>query len=378
MTKERKIGYGVLIGIVTVLLVLGSLFDLQIAQTVYQPTNIMARLLESVGIFPPFVFVGATFAVLFYLVTDEDKKGTLKKVLCFAAVILTYLVFGYMASETYVNVLWGRAIFAVVASGALTPLTLLFFRNRKRTELKRFCIFLIFASIVSVVASLITINVVKFLWGRPRFREMVADGDIYFSAFTPWYKPNGFTLHGHHSFPSGHTCAAATLLSLCALEEVFPEAENRKQTIAFIIGLYIFSMAYSRLVLGAHFLSDVAVGFLIGFVTYAVARYFYFEKSRTVLNEIMELNQTEYGAKMKTEEEAPQTPEVEEDASVTHALSQDDAGEEMQAKQEDDLPTEPLAEKVEEGAVEPSEDPTPQEAENGEATSENGELPANE
>ena len=121
MTKERKIGYGVLIGIVSVLLVVGSLFDLQIADTLYQPTNVMARLLESVGIFPPFIFVGATFAALFYLVKEEDKNRTLKKVLCVAAVVLTYLIFGYMASEPYVTVLWGKAIVAVVAAGALTP-----------------------------------------------------------------------------------------------------------------------------------------------------------------------------------------------------------------------------------------------------------------
>lgn len=362
MSKERKIGYGVLIGIVTVLLVLGSLFDLQIADTVYQPTNIMARLLESVGIFPPFVFVGATFAVLLYLVKEEDAKRTLKKVLCVAAIVLTYLVFGYMASETYVTVLWGRAIFAVVAAGALTPLTLLFFRNKKTTELKRYCIFLIFASIVSVVSSVVTINVVKFLWGRARYREMVASGDAFFSGFTQWYHPNGFTLHGHHSFPSGHTCAAANLLALCALEEVFPEAENRKQTIAFIIGLYIFSMAYSRLVLGAHFLSDVTVGFLIGFVTYAVARYFYFEKNRTVLHAIMELNQKEYGAKMKEEQESSEEGAIADDVALTDGGAQGSAAQEPTLEEaasvQESAPAEQVEEPLEEGAMQPKdEDP---------------------
>ena len=334
MTKERKIGYGILLGIVTALLVVGSLFDLPIAERVYQPNNIMARLLESVGIFPPFVFVGATFAVLFYLIKEDDKKRTLKKVLCVAAVVLTYLVFGYMASETYLTVMWGRAIFTVIAAGIMTPLTLLFFRNTKPADLKRYCIFLIFASIVSVVASLLTINVVKFLWGRARYREMVAEGDAAFSAFTPWYHPNGFTLHGHHSFPSGHTCAAATLLSLCALEEVFPEAEKRKQTIAFIIGLYIFSMAYSRLILGAHFLSDVSVGFLIGFVTYAVARYFYFEKNRTVLHEIMVLNQPDPSAKEGVEPEAEALPEDAQGSIPEQNGSAEELSQEQSATQE--------------------------------------------
>ena len=37
--------------------------------------------------------------------------------------------------------------------------------------------FLIFATIVCVISSIITVNVIKYLWGRVRYREMIAEAD---------------------------------------------------------------------------------------------------------------------------------------------------------------------------------------------------------
>ncbi len=293
MTKTRKIGYGVLFALSAALLVLGAFFDTNIANAMYQPDNVAARIMESVGIFPPFVFVGGMFAVLFYLVKEEDKRAVLKKVLTALGVVLAYLAFGYMATDELMTGTLPRALIAMGASAMLTPLTFLIFRNKKRETLKRLAIFLIFASMVSVISTLISVNVIKYFWGRMRYREMMAEGDYLLEGFTPWYHANGFTLHGHHSFPSGHTCSAANLLVLCALPEVFSDSEKKHTTVAVFCGVYIFAMAYSRMVLGAHFLSDVTAGFLIGFLTYAVARYIYFDKSRIVVDAILDVNRME-------------------------------------------------------------------------------------
>jgi len=290
MTKTTKIVYGSLLVVIAILLAVGGVFDLTIANNVYQPENLVARILECVGYLPPFLFVGGMFAVLFFRVKAEDEKRKIKQVVFAGCTALTYVVFGYMMAGEILSVLWQKVLVGVGSTILLAPLTLLFFRGRKDEDLKRFEIFLIFASIVCVISSLLTINVVKFLWGRARYREMMADGDLLSEAFTPWYHPNGFTLHGHHSFPSGHTSAATNLMTLFALEEVFLIDKGRKKAIYIVVGMWIFIMAYSRLVLGAHFLSDVTGGFAVGFVTYAVARYVYFDKSRAVVTAIMEVN----------------------------------------------------------------------------------------
>lgn len=278
MTKERKILYGAVFALVAVLFVLGGLYDLNISNTIYQPDNFMAKIFESFGIFPPFVIVSATLWALYFSV-DEKKKGAVPKKIALAFLsALPYVVYGYMASETYWTTLWVRVVVGLIAAALLTPMTYLVISRVKEENRKRTLLFLLFASIVCVISSLVSINVLKFIWGRPRYREMVAAGDLEFSAFTPWYKINGFTLSGHHSFPSGHTCSAANLFVFCAIPEVFPEKREKGKIIAFLTAFYTFIMAYSRVVLGAHFLSDVTGGFFIGFLTYAVARYFYFAK----------------------------------------------------------------------------------------------------
>ena len=293
MTKARKILYGSLLGLTAVLLVLGVFFDKSIANAMYQPENVMAQLMEGIGILPPFLFVSATFAVVFLLIKEDAAYRTLKKALCVVGVIAPYLVFGYMAGGYLLpeGLLW-KGIMAAGSAAVLTPLTFLVFRGKSQDTLRRLCIFLIFASIVSVVSTVVVVNVLKYIWGRPRYYEMLEAWDYDLTAFTPWYKINGFSLHGHHSFPSGHTCSATNLLVLCALGEVFNDEEPaRKKMIAFFVSIYIFAMAYSRLVMGAHFLSDVTAGFFIGFLTYAVARYLYFDKSRLVVDALMKVNQ---------------------------------------------------------------------------------------
>ena len=314
MTKTRKILYVGVFVLIAALLVLGVFFDTKIADRMYQPENTAAIILEIVGIFPPFIFVASMFVVLFLLVKREDKNRVLKKVLCTVGAAFVYVGFGFTAVEQVLDGFLWRVLVGLGTAVILTPLTFLVFRKRSQDTLKRLAIFLIFASIVAVISSLISINVLKYLWGRPRYREMMADGDFALTAFTPWYKINGFSLHGHHSFPSGHTCSATNLLVLCALGEVFSDEERKSKAYALFCAVYIFAMAYSRMVLGAHFLSDVTGGFFIGFLTYVVARYVYFDKSRIVVEAIMETNRPKEDD-LTTEAPVTEEPRVEVDVT---------------------------------------------------------------
>ena len=276
MTKTRKITYIVLFFFVAALFVLGGLFDLKISQAIYGPSNVMAQIFEGAGIFPPFLIWSVTFALLCFLVDPAKDRKLLKQVGCVAGMVASWFVFGYMAiNETSIEISWLPYVMGVVSAALFTPLTLYLVGRIDAEKKKKWLIFFGFASIVCILTNIILVNLIKYIWGRPRFREMAAAGD--FSIFTNWYKINGFTLHGHHSFPSGHTASATVLFVFCALVEVFPERKEKEGTTAFIVGLYTFTMAYSRLVLGAHFLSDVTAGFTVAFLTYAVTRDIYFK-----------------------------------------------------------------------------------------------------
>lgn len=129
---------------------------------------------------------------------------------------------------------------------------------------------LIALAIAGVAVVFLQIGIVegsKFIWGRVRFRDLLAAGS--YEQFTQWYHPNG--LNGHKSFPSGHTAGAgisylAMLLPLCS------EKAKKHTSACFIIPfIYTSTVAYTRLVMGAHYLSDVTVGATVSFTLVVIA-----------------------------------------------------------------------------------------------------------
>lgn len=112
----------------------------------------------------------------------------------------------------------------------------------------------------------------KLLWGRVRMRQLVTLGDL--SLFTPWYKLQPFS--GYRSFPSGHTANAVSLGLLPLLygggiTKKFPDA---KKATYIAVAVWSVFMAFTRILVGAHFLSDVLCGAAISFVCVILGHYF--------------------------------------------------------------------------------------------------------
>jgi len=129
----------------------------------------------------------------------------------------------------------------------------LWFRRIPDENINRYGEFGKVAFFLIFLAGIITIWATKIPWGRWRYREMLEVGDL--SHFTPWYLPQG--RNGHQSFISGHTA-----LSFCVLPLVLLFMNNRKQyKIAWALALLWGALvALSRVVIGAHFPSDVLFG----------------------------------------------------------------------------------------------------------------------
>lgn len=98
------------------------------------------------------------------------------------------------------------------------------------------------------------INLMKMAWGRVRFRDLT-DG---YEAFNAWYVIKGNT--GAHSFPSGHTGSAGATYYLMFLPFVSEKWQNRRYLCFAAAFLYTSTVAATRLIMGAHYLSDVTVG----------------------------------------------------------------------------------------------------------------------
>ncbi|MCD7796951.1 MAG: phosphatase PAP2 family protein [Clostridiales bacterium] len=127
---------------------------------------------------------------------------------------------------------------------------------------------------------LLTIEGLKYLWGRVRFRDLLAAGS--YDEFTPWYQING--INGNKSFPSGHT-AGAGMSYLLMFMPYLSKNKNKSCAVCFLMALiYTSAVAYTRLVMGAHYLSDVTAGGLISFTIVIIAVAIFDKRSAKKLN----------------------------------------------------------------------------------------------
>jgi len=109
---------------------------------------------------------------------------------------------------------------------------------------------------------LICIQLVKIFWGRLRFRDL----NSIQSDFTDWYIPNG--INGNQSFPSGHAAMAWMLLPLIIL---LPKKSNIiKFFTTGIILAWGIAIPLSRVVIGAHYASDVLFGSFVIIISFLV------------------------------------------------------------------------------------------------------------
>ena len=85
------------------------------------------------------------------------------------------------------------------------------------------------------------------------------------------------------SFPSGHSNAAAAIsVAIMLVVENSNMGAKTKRILKFLLGLFMFAMAMSRIMVGVHFLSDILGGLSLGAASVlALYIYIYKFKNRT-------------------------------------------------------------------------------------------------
>lgn len=240
-----------------------SLFvDLKLDIWLNNPTQPFCKWIEGVGELPCRLICPLAGILIFYLC---DKP--------------IYKYFGLiveLGSSAYVGYHYAYYFFKeenLILFGALSGLELgailLYLAQYIKIpeEMKKPLIILSFAGIIIMFVQLGAVELIKSLWGRVRYRDLIKMPN--YDAFTPWYHPNG--INGNRSFPSGHTGGASMSYLMMLLPFAAPKWEKRKALCFFIPFVYTSMVAFTRLVVGAHFLSDVTVGGAIGFTTVIIA-----------------------------------------------------------------------------------------------------------
>ena len=253
LKKQQKIFAGAIVLIVlTSLAIVFGIYDLQISNLIANPESTFGLGMELSGMLAaPILFTGAGLVIAIYYQKSLDSKFRRMK-------ILTGLIFAFggicFCGYIYVQLPSILSFLAFLVTGLLYGLFIVYLRKKSSEQLYD-SLKIAIVTVVYLFAILVVINIFKTLWGRVRFREMT---DL--SQFSPWYLPQGIT--GHRSFPSGHTSNAATLYVVVMFAPLVKK--HWQKVLCYIVPIvWIIVMAASRVMVGAHYCSDVLFASII-------------------------------------------------------------------------------------------------------------------
>lgn len=304
MSKSKKITIiSSIVASVLIVLVLGTVFDLQISKALadlpngqYYTSNLFAIIGECFGEDVLYLLVISSCAILFFYILKNpfQKKWQnylLQGIVLFISYIVSIYLF-YVTLDNFVPYVSDISDYIHSAIGIITiflfPIfitaTTYFLISKIKLEtIKQLWKWALLVIIVAFVSNSI-IQIAKHIFDRTRFRAMVFSGDNEFSFFTNWFTINQHKFSSNSfyaddffkSFPSGHTCAAASTFVLVLLPYYIQNINTKKNKIIFwsVASIYTFLVALSRIVAGAHFFTDVYIASLITvacvYVTYIV------------------------------------------------------------------------------------------------------------
>ena len=262
---KRK--YAICLSVIGVLLVIFTFADLNISNAVYNPESKFGLLFEAIGEFPAAVI--ATFCTVSLMLT-RNKEKSLKYNLRTVGYIVILILFSLMAAMLPVKYFNGPKI--------LTPVLMIFYigtsyiiakkySDTNKEELRRAAI----VGVLTFVFVVIAFNSIKFLWGRERYRHMIEVGS--FDGFSRWFIPQGFASGNEFmSFPSGHSANAAVMIWITLIPMFVTSLKDKKNWFIGFAALWIVLVPTSRIIVGAHFASDVTMGVTITLVIFALLK----------------------------------------------------------------------------------------------------------
>lgn len=271
MNKEnvfnKKTGLMILCFVV-VLMSIASLFDFQISSALVNQKSAFGIFLASYGQAPAMLCVSISGTLLFQMI-DKDKK--VKMVLCIVFGILLNLlgILGITLDPTLYIEGFSVGLSFIIAMILVTLTNVIICKYTKdadKEDIKK----VIKVFLITMFGSLIVINMIKKPWSRPRMRMILEQGD---AIFQPWWVIGcemkdtllnlGVKAEEFKSFPSGHTANAACACLLAVLPYIVTSLKGKENTLFLTGFIFTILVAFSRIIMGAHFLSDVTVGMSI-------------------------------------------------------------------------------------------------------------------
>lgn len=262
MAKSSRKEWLSVLAVCLVLLTIFSFADLPLTLTIYNPNSIFGRIFQTIGELPNHLMGAFCGAVLIF--SSNLVKGV-KRIVQIIFGFLALLSGAFMGSSMTLNYAQVKSTIGIIIIFTFIVIAAFLVVCRipkdKREKTNR----LAMMGAVYFFTMLILLNLIKFLWGRMRFQFMTNPA----LEFTPWYIPNGLAAgNTYMSFPSGHAAQATAMLFLSVLPFAFAELQRKTTMFKTIAYIWVALVAFSRVLMGAHFATDVIFGFLMSWLLF--------------------------------------------------------------------------------------------------------------
>lgn len=255
-TFDKKIIVGIWLLIFAVL----TIFDHQISNFLYNPASTFGWFFEVFGEFVISI-AGCIGAALLFRFNENSIGKRIGFVLLFImnALMGTMLV----SLQVKLNVIVSGVLLVIFS--ALMILIAYRVPEHKRDAAKRVAVI----GVVLAIVPIMTVNLLKFVWGRPLYRSLANP----LVEFTPWYMLKPLAAGNEFmSFPSGHSANSATIIWLTLLPFLFDSFKGKQKPLMIFTIIWTILVMISRIVVGAHYSTDVFIGATITFIIFAMLK----------------------------------------------------------------------------------------------------------
>lgn len=280
----KKYCFGIVLLLIS-FMVIGSFYDFQLSSALYNPKSFFGILFASYGQLPAMLCFSVA-GILLIKIRDPKKKGW-QLFSCIIGGLLTILaILGIMMDPMLYIPHMSMIISLIIAVCIVILVDVIVWRlcvGTDRRNIKKFIIIILGVMLLEMII----INIIKVPWARPRMRLIVEQPEVAFQSW--WMIGNDMKAHfmalgiageEFKSFPSGHT-GNATCAIMLGLLPLLSVRLKGKETMLFFIGvLFTCVVAFSRIIMGAHFLSDVTIGMSCAFIVEVIFVYFVIKKDK--------------------------------------------------------------------------------------------------
>lgn len=275
-TLISRRGLYVVTGVLIALMLIGSVFDYAISLNIFNPSSGFAVFFAAFGEAPAFLsWVAAGTLLVRHRNRDRRTVGALQilgaAILCALGTLMAIMMPGRYLTETS-PVLLGTVSVALVAGTVALTWTVSRGTNRRMAIRVATVLFLV------PLLEILIINLIKIVWERPRMRMLEQTPE---ASFMHWWLPGydakadllvaGIEAEEFKSFPSGHTANAAVAMLMTSFAALKGSLRRHTEILFYSGFAWALLVAVSRVVIGAHFLTDVTVGLSITFLTIVIA-----------------------------------------------------------------------------------------------------------